>query len=262
MSPFRVSLCILMGVGLPAAGACQASAQEPGSPRLQQLGQEIQSGAPRAVEDFWAEIQRSGSPLVEPIDVDTSVLLVTFLWRDPGDDRNVVVYSGHTNTLYGFTSEDLARHSMRRLAGTDVWYISYLLPADARFTTLLGSARPSGLRFSSMRGLPSSSTVGARREPATSRWRRWRGEGRRPAADGGSQRADHRLRRQRRRGQGRGGGDRPQRLSQRELLRRHGGAGPESDPVSQSGQRRVNLSPRPTAAGRQPRATIFGRLRE
>lgn len=34
--------------------------------------------------------------------------LVTFLWRDPGDTRNVVVYSGHTNTLYGFSNEDLA----------------------------------------------------------------------------------------------------------------------------------------------------------
>lgn len=137
MSPFRVSFCMLIGLGLLPASACPGSSQEPRSPRLQQLGQEIQSGTPRAAEDFWAEIQRSGSPLVEPIDVDTSVLLVTFLWRDSGDTRNVVVYSGHTNTLYGFTSEDLARHSMRRLDGTDVWYLSYLLPADARFTYYL-----------------------------------------------------------------------------------------------------------------------------
>lgn len=137
MTLFRALLCVLTSMVMLHAAAGLASAQEPDSPRLRQLGQEIQAGTSRAADNFWAEIQRSGAPLVERKHADTNMLLVTFLWRDPGDTRNVVVYSGHTNTLFGFTTNDLARHSMRRLRGTDVWYLSYLLPADARFTYYL-----------------------------------------------------------------------------------------------------------------------------
>lgn len=112
-------------------------AQDSRSPRLRQLQQELRTGSTTAMDRFWAEIARDGSPLAEPIAGDSSMLLVTFLWRDRGHTRHIVIFSGHTNTLYEFSREQLVRNSMRRLEGTDVWYRSYLLPADARFTYYL-----------------------------------------------------------------------------------------------------------------------------
>lgn len=134
MNALRMVLGALLGTWLVAGDPVPALAQELTSPRLRQLQHEVGSGMAGAVDTFWAEILQNGSPLVERIGDDTAMRLVTFLWRDPGDTRNVVVYSGHTNTLYEFTREHLARHSMRRLDRTSVWYRSYVLRSDARFT--------------------------------------------------------------------------------------------------------------------------------
>lgn len=126
-----------VGVALLAGLSAPATAQEPESPRLRQLLQEIRSGSARAHDDFWLEVRRTGTPLVERVPGDTNLVWVTFLWRSPGDTRNVVIYSGHTNSLYDFGREHFLQHSMRELPGTDVWYRTYLLPADARFTYYL-----------------------------------------------------------------------------------------------------------------------------
>lgn len=132
-----VAACLLFGIGSLGTSPRSGSAQEPGSPRLSELQQELRSGSAAAVDEFWAEVRRGGSPVVEQLAGDTSILSVTFLWRDPGGTRNVVIFSGHANNLYSFSREQLLQHSMRRLEGTDVWYRTYFLPADARFTYYL-----------------------------------------------------------------------------------------------------------------------------
>ncbi len=138
LMPRQFSLsCALLGAAVALTGAAPVQAQEPRSPRLRQVRHEIDTGAVSASREFWAEVARGGSPLVEPVPGDTGRLLVTFLWRDPGDTRNVIIFSGHTNSVYSFAREHFAQHGMRKLDGTDIWYRSYVLPADARFTYYL-----------------------------------------------------------------------------------------------------------------------------
>jgi enterochelin esterase family protein len=86
------------------------------SPRLQALTDD-------GLEAFWAEVARSGSPLVEPIPADDSHVLLTFLWRATSPVRTVAVYGGPA----GF-----GRGELRRLGSTDVWHRTYRVRKDLR----------------------------------------------------------------------------------------------------------------------------------
>jgi enterochelin esterase-like enzyme len=73
---------------------------------------------------------KGGTPLVEPAPADDRYSLVTFLWRGNRDTRGVFVLGS------------IARDApMARLEGTDVWYRSYLVRKDARFTYRLAPVR-------------------------------------------------------------------------------------------------------------------------
>jgi hypothetical protein len=50
------------------------------SPRLAGLQKEKGAGNASAVETFWREVTRQGTPLIEPIKGDERTVLVTFLW--------------------------------------------------------------------------------------------------------------------------------------------------------------------------------------
>lgn len=92
------------------------------SPRLQALAR----GDGDAVKRFWADVEKSGTPLIEELPAGNpesgKQLLVTFLWRG-GDLRGVM--------LLGSLSNDAP---LARLGATDVWYRSYKVRRDARFT--------------------------------------------------------------------------------------------------------------------------------
>ena len=96
------------------------------SPRLQALRARIESGDQEAVQHFWEETEKSGTPLIEDLPSGDQTagrqLLVTFLWRG-ADLRGVV--------LLGSLSNDAL---LTRLGATDVWYRSYQVRRDARFT--------------------------------------------------------------------------------------------------------------------------------
>lgn len=84
------------------------------------------------MQRFWADIKKQGSPLIEPIPSDADHYLVTFLWRAEGPIRNVLLVSGLSNESYG---RDVLRENLLiRLTTTDVWYRSYRVRSDARFT--------------------------------------------------------------------------------------------------------------------------------
>ncbi|TLV22675.1 DUF3327 domain-containing protein [Klebsiella indica] len=88
--------------------------QDPASPRLQQLMRELASGGSTA--RFWLERAQEGTPMVEP--VDATHKRVTFLWR--GASRNVFILgspAGEHDALF-------------RLGDSDVWFRSYVVPAD------------------------------------------------------------------------------------------------------------------------------------
>lgn len=89
---------------------------DPVSPTLQRLARELAAGG--TTEAFWAARQQSGTPLVEP--VDATHKRVTFLWR--GARSNVFILgspAGDHDPLF-------------KLADSDVWFRSYVVPADTR----------------------------------------------------------------------------------------------------------------------------------
>ncbi|EMN3918217.1 DUF3327 domain-containing protein [Citrobacter farmeri] len=86
----------------------------PVSPVLQQLEKALEAGAGTA--EFWQDRQRYGTPLVEPFDADHK--RVTFLWR--GAKQNVF--------LFGSPAGD--HEPLFRLGHSDVWFRSYVVPAD------------------------------------------------------------------------------------------------------------------------------------
>ncbi len=93
------------------------------SPKIEALRAAIESGA--NTDAFWSEVKTSGTPLVEPLGENHS--LVTFLWRGTADTHNVLVY------LSDFAAVRPQDYMMRRLANSDVWYLTVRLPPTARF---------------------------------------------------------------------------------------------------------------------------------
>lgn len=91
-----------------------AQVMEPVSPTLQQLAKQLAASGTTAA--FWQARQQAGTPLVEP--VDATHKRVTFLWR--GARGNVFILgspAGDHDPLF-------------RLAQSDVWFRSYVVPAD------------------------------------------------------------------------------------------------------------------------------------
>lgn len=93
------------------------------SPAINRLTAAVAAGDTAAVDTFWAEVAACGTPLVEPAD-DAQHRLVTFLWRDDGATRNVVVVGGPA------VWDPVEADQMTRLPGTDVWHRTYRAPAD------------------------------------------------------------------------------------------------------------------------------------
>ncbi len=51
------------------------------SRKLVTLERQLKAGNAAALDDFWREIQRQGTPLLEPAADDDKSVLVTFPWR-------------------------------------------------------------------------------------------------------------------------------------------------------------------------------------
>jgi enterochelin esterase family protein len=122
-------------IGMLSVGLClityaqaQPSLQ---SPRLVRLSREIVTTGPEAVNSFREEVQKQGTPLIEPIPGDQTHVWVTFLWFAKEPVRNVVVFSGLTN--YAYTRAVLPDIRCARLDGTDIWFKTFKVRKDARF---------------------------------------------------------------------------------------------------------------------------------
>ncbi|HET8781743.1 MAG TPA: enterochelin esterase domain-containing protein, partial [Pyrinomonadaceae bacterium] len=118
-----ISVCLLI-----TCAQAQGSLQ---SPRLVRLAREIATAGPEAINTFREEVQKQGTPLIEPIAEDPAHFWVTFLWFAKEPVRNVVVFSGLTN--YAYTRAVLPDIQMVRLDGTDVWFKTFKVRKDARF---------------------------------------------------------------------------------------------------------------------------------
>ena len=77
------------------------------------------------MSDFWAEIQRQGTPLIEKRPGSRRDYWITFLWRGRPGVRTV----GLRSMLAGQVASE---SKLTRLPGTDVWYRTYPVRDDYR----------------------------------------------------------------------------------------------------------------------------------
>ncbi|MCA9859509.1 MAG: DUF3327 domain-containing protein, partial [Thermomicrobiales bacterium] len=101
------------------------------SERLRRLEGAIAAGEAGALADFWAELGRGGTPLVEPDAERDDTRVVTFLWRadDPVE---------HVALIEWFSDGDFGEKLLTRLGETDCWYRSYRLRSDLRLDYRFG----------------------------------------------------------------------------------------------------------------------------
>lgn len=98
------------------------------SPRLAQLQRDLETGNPHALQSFWEEVAKQGTPLIEPLPNDPLHSLVAFLWRDAGNTQNVVLIGGPTR--WG----EFTQNQLQRFPHTDLWFKTYRLRSDMRTT--------------------------------------------------------------------------------------------------------------------------------
>lgn len=81
---------------------------------------------PALLTDFWAGVGRRGTPLVEEVAGSPGRYAVTFLWRGHRATCQVLLLAD------GLTDPgDLTSALLERLPGTDVWHLTYPLPAGS-----------------------------------------------------------------------------------------------------------------------------------
>jgi enterochelin esterase-like enzyme len=119
------------------------------SPRIAALRGDLSARKRGAISEFWNDVRRRGAPLVEPSPHGARHSLVTFVWRGTAKTRNVVIVDG---VAAGVGGADAAKSEMRHLEGSDVWYRTYEVRNDARFTYTLSENDSLRLLTSSNRG--------------------------------------------------------------------------------------------------------------
>jgi enterochelin esterase family protein len=127
-----VAYSLILLAALPFAASIGARTTEPtvfDSPAISALRKSVEKDARAAEAQFWATVQRVGTPLVEPIPGDTTNVLFTFLWR--GDSTTTKRVALVNTAIASYQPEQAL---LTRIGGTDVWYRSYVGRADSRFS--------------------------------------------------------------------------------------------------------------------------------
>jgi enterochelin esterase-like enzyme len=81
-----------------------------------------------ALRSFWNELQKTGAPIVEQIPGDPNHVIVTFVWRASAEAKQVFIFPQIEST------SAIDKMKMSRLPDTNLWYKTYCLPVDSRFT--------------------------------------------------------------------------------------------------------------------------------
>jgi enterochelin esterase family protein len=109
------------------------------SARVETLRTKIAS-TPAAIDEFWREVAKEGTPLIEPSKEGNKHQLVTFLWRGTSETKSVLI------VIDPFTAARPQDYLMHQLDRTDVWHLTVRMPRGARFIYRV-SVNDSGAEF-------------------------------------------------------------------------------------------------------------------
>jgi len=109
------------------------------SPRISALQREVEAGNTAALDTFWDDIARTGTPLIEPIPDRDDVALMTILWRADEATTHVVFYSELLRGMWWNRWEDAL---LFRLPQTDLFYRTYRVQTDTRFVYWMAPNHP------------------------------------------------------------------------------------------------------------------------
>lgn len=99
---------------------------ENSSPKINILMEKIKSGDTDSISQFWRDIERYGSPLIEEIHGDDENVLITFLYKGDSNVKNILIYG----SFPGFRYEE---NIMGRVLDTDIWYRTYIIKNNVKF---------------------------------------------------------------------------------------------------------------------------------
>lgn len=110
----------------------------PESPRLLRLSRLPNGARRRAVSRLWKELDRTGTPLVEPVKGGGRDRWVTFLWQGTRSTKRVEVTCNWSLTYF---------EPLERLPGTDLWFRTYRYRDDFRGVYVFVVDRPASARM-------------------------------------------------------------------------------------------------------------------
>jgi enterochelin esterase-like enzyme/dienelactone hydrolase len=120
-------LAVTQAASLSASNGWPIRAVDTG-PRIEALKQRLESGDHRALEEFWQETTRRGTPLIESVNGTLHDVVVTFVRRGDQNTRNVTLLAPIAH------APGLRELPLTRLLDTDLWHGSWEMKDDFRFT--------------------------------------------------------------------------------------------------------------------------------
>ncbi|GCD11168.1 alpha/beta hydrolase [Clostridium tagluense] len=95
------------------------------SPILRKLYDVLQAGRVGALEVFWKEIEKNGSPLIEKIEGDDENYMVTLIWKATERTDDVCAIG----EMFGYDEENT---KFEQLLDTNLWYRTWRRRGDAQ----------------------------------------------------------------------------------------------------------------------------------
>lgn len=95
------------------------------SPRIQSLCNELKVDRVKAINRFWNDISKNGSPIIEKIENDIENYLVTLVWRENEPIDKIAVFG----EMFGMNNDNA---QLEKLHGTDLWYRTWKVRGDSK----------------------------------------------------------------------------------------------------------------------------------
>lgn len=95
--------------------------------RIEELEKELENKNNNVLIEFWNNIKKSGTPLIEDIDGEEEYSLVTLIYREKKELENVVF-------IPPVGMRKLENCKMDKIPNSDLWYIAYKVKKDIRFS--------------------------------------------------------------------------------------------------------------------------------